>query len=187
MTTVSVLLTKRNKKDLDTQIKLKDRYVSQFFFCLLQKHSSTHLTLHPLDLKTTPAHPSSILQWNKYLTQTNVSSPGSSFDTIKHSNHIGHNMFVIQFLIWGQCKRTPPPTHACLKSYTSWLVYRQIYQVYVQYMFTYILQYASWRAHWILQPGHYQAKLTAPLARMRSGQCTQQCFYFVDIDKEFNL
>lgn len=151
MTTVSVLLTeaknKKQKNNFDTQIKLKVRYVSQFF-SLLQKHSSTHLTLHPWDLKTTPPHPSSILQLNKYLTQANVSSPGSSFDTIKHSNHIGHNMFVIQFLIWGQCKRTRPPTHACLKSYTSWLVYRQIYQVYVQYMFTYILRYVSWRAHW---------------------------------------
>lgn len=48
MTTVSVLLTEAKKqKDFDTQIKLKVRYVSQFF-SLLQKHSSTRLTLQPL-------------------------------------------------------------------------------------------------------------------------------------------
>lgn len=35
--------------------------------------------------------------------------------------------------------------HAWLKSYTQWLVHRQIYLVYVHYMFTYILQYVSWR------------------------------------------
>lgn len=38
-----------------------------------------------------------------------------------------------------------------------------------------------------LQPGDNQAKLMAPSARMRSSQCTQQCFYFGDIDKESNL
>lgn len=70
-----------------------------------KKHSSTHLTLHPLDLTNNPSPPLLHVAINKYLTQANVSSPGSSFDKIKHSNHIGHHMFVIQFLIWAQCKK----------------------------------------------------------------------------------
>lgn len=49
--------------------------------------------------------------------------------------------------------------HACLKSYTPWLVRWQIWKiclVYVQYMFRYILQYVRWR---VLQSRNHQAKL----------------------------
>lgn len=94
----------RQKKKKILTLRYNSKFDMFLVFCLLQNLSSTHLTLHPLDLKTTPPHPSWILQLNKYLTQANVSSPGISFDTIKHSNHIDDNVFVIQFLIWGQRK-----------------------------------------------------------------------------------
>lgn len=82
---------------------------------------------------------------------------------------------------------TPPPTHACLKSYTSWLVYRQIYQVYVQYMFTYILQFVSRRAH------IYFFLFTAWRLSSEAGCSNKQqsmyatMLHFLDIDKESNL
>lgn len=64
---------------------------------------------------------------------------------INHSNHINDNVF-IHFLseVNGQAPLSEP--HACLKSYTPWLVHRQMDLVYVQYMLTYILQYVNWKA-----------------------------------------
>lgn len=115
MTTVSVFLTEAKKwNKIDTWIKLKVRCFLTFVFT-----SKTFL----YSFYTTPSRPQENcspplihIAINKYLTQANVSSPGSSFDKIKHSNHIRHNMFVIQFLIWAQCKKKKKnsPTDSCM-------------------------------------------------------------------------
>lgn len=133
-------------------------------FCLLQKLSSTHLTLHPLDLKTTPPHPSLILQLNKYLTQANVSSPGISFDTIKHSNHIDDNVFVIQFLIWGQRKTEFPHPFMHAWRVTHHGLYTDKY-IWLCPVHVHIHLTVCWLTSWlVLRPGDYQAKLTAPFS-----------------------
>lgn len=115
MTTVSVLLTEaknQNKtKNVDTQIKLKVRCLSSFPFTSKTFLYSFDTT--PFRSQTNPSPALLHIAINKYLTQANVSSPGSSFDKIKHSNHIGHHMFVIQFLIWAQCKKDSP-TDSCM-------------------------------------------------------------------------
>lgn len=158
-------------------------------FCLLQKLSSTHLTLHPLDLKTTLPHPSSILQLNKYLTQTNVSSPGISFDTIKHSNHIDDNVFVIQFLIWGQQKTGFP--HPFMH---AWRVTH--HGLYTDKYIWYMSSTCSHTSYGMLADeliGFYGPEIIKrswghPSAWMRSVQCTQHCFLkTTNIDKELNL
>lgn len=115
MTTVSVLLTeekKQNKtKNFDTQIELKLRCFSTFL--LTSKTFLYSFDTTPFRSQNNPSPPLLHIAINKYLTQANVRNPGSSFDKIKHSNHIGHYMFVIQFLIWAQCIKDSP-TNSCM-------------------------------------------------------------------------